>query len=107
MSAFRFWVQLGGVLLPIYVYAQGRSIYRSQGLTEGQPGRIALTGVSAWLGPGKVVSPATILIQQGRVVAVGESARVRIPAGYAIRRYPTRVWVYQIGRASCRERVCT
>jgi imidazolonepropionase-like amidohydrolase len=94
MSAFRFWVQLGGVLLPIYVYAQGRSVYRSQGLTEGQPSRIALTGVSAWLGPGKVVSPATILIQQGRVVAVGESARVRIPAGYAIRRYPTRVWVY-------------
>jgi hypothetical protein len=65
MSAFRFWVQLGGVLLPIYVYAQGRSLYRSQGLTEGRPGQIALTGVSAWLGPGKVVSPATILIQQG------------------------------------------
>ena len=94
MSSLRLWIQLGGFLLPISIFAQGRSLYRSQGLTEGQPGQIALTGLSAWLGPGKVVSPATILIRQGRIIAVGESAQVRIPAGYAIHRYPTRVWVY-------------
>jgi imidazolonepropionase-like amidohydrolase len=68
--------------------------YRGQGLYEARCDQLALTGVSVWLSPGKVVSPATLLIRQGRIVAIGESTRVRIPAGYAVRRYPRRTWVY-------------
>ncbi len=82
------------IVAGVLVYAQRSTLYRPQGLYEGHPTQIAITGVSVWLEPGKVISPATILIGQGRITAIGESTQVRIPAGYAIRRYPARVWVY-------------
>lgn len=86
--------QIPLVAAGVLLYAQRSPLYRPQGLYEAQPTQIAITGVSVWIESGKVISPATILIRQGRIVAIGESTQVRIPSGYAIRRYPTRVWVY-------------
>ncbi len=86
----RLILVLSGMLL----WGQRGVLYRSQGLYEVQPGQVALTGVSIWLSPGRVISPATLLMRQGRITAIGESTRVHIPPGYAVQRYPTRVWVY-------------
>ncbi len=80
---------VGGLL-----WAQQASVYRAQGLSVGQPTQVALVGVNVWLGPGRSLNAATVLLAEGRIVAVGETSQVRIPKGYQIRRYPLPVWVY-------------
>lgn len=83
------WGWIGALL-----WAQQVTVYRGQGLSIGRPTKVALVGVRVWLGPARSIGPATVLLAEGRIVALGETSRVQIPKGYHIRRYPGPVWVY-------------
>ncbi|MCS6789564.1 MAG: amidohydrolase family protein [Bacteroidia bacterium] len=76
------------------VWAQGWTLAPVQGLHEGQVSRVALRGLSIWLGPSQYIAQATILIEQGKVKAIIPDSAFRPEPGQWVLRYPEGTWAY-------------